>query len=156
MYRTLRESIYIDAPLESVWQLYDDPEQLKRWAPNVLDARVLGDAGKRVGAKIEVTLRVGGLKQRLVEEIVHYEPPYAATQRGRSPGMAYDVAIVLTRDTGGTWCGYSCAPAYEGWARLLAPVGDWMNRRMLRSALLSLKAAAERARPSDQPARAAE
>ena len=73
-----------------------------------------------------------------------YEPLYVATQRGYSTGMFYDVTLALRREAGGTWCSYTCAPAYQGFMRLLAPLGDLVNRRMLKGALGSLKAVAER------------
>jgi carbon monoxide dehydrogenase subunit G len=144
MYKSLQETIYIEAPLENVWELYDDPARLSSWAPNVLDVQVVGGLPKRLGSRIAVTLKVGGIKQRVEEEVVRYEPPHVATQRGRSSGMTYDVSISLHREANGTWCSYTCAPAYEGLMRLLAPIGDMVNRGMLRSALKSLKAAAER------------
>jgi uncharacterized protein YndB with AHSA1/START domain len=144
VYKTLQESIFIAASPEKVWDLYDDPGKLKSWAPNVLDARVLGGESKQVGSRVEVTLKMAGVKQRLVEEVVHYEPPRAATQRGQASGMSYDMAIRLRAEQGGTWCDYSCAPSYEGVMRVFAPLGDFINRRMLQSALKCLKAAAER------------
>jgi uncharacterized protein YndB with AHSA1/START domain len=148
MRRTLREAVYIAAPVDRVWALYDDPALLAIWAPSVRAARVIGGGPKQAGARVEVTLVFAGVEQRLVEEVVRHEPPHACTQRGRSPGMAYDMALTLHPERGGTWCEYVCAPRYEGLMRLLRPLGDLVNRGMLRSALRSLKAAAER--PGDR------
>jgi uncharacterized protein YndB with AHSA1/START domain len=155
MPRSIVESVFIGAPPETVWRLYDDPALLRGWAPNVREARLVGDGPKAVGSRVEVTLTVMGIEQRLTEEVVRYDPPRAATQRGHSSGMFYDMTIRLQPEGRGTWCDYSCTPIYEGLMQLLAPIGDRVNRAMLRSALRSLKAAAERAAGPPDGARAA-
>jgi hypothetical protein len=142
----LSETVRVAAPPERVWRLYDDLAALKEWAPNIRRIEILGGGAKRVGCRFRVTMDMAGWPISLEEELVAYEPPVASRVRGSYPGMKYEIGFRILPEGEGARCFYECVPTYSGLMRPLAPLGDWMNRSMLRSALRALKGAAEAAR----------
>lgn len=146
--RHIAESLFIDAPLEQVWNLYDDPAEVARWAPGMIAGEVEGGGPKRLGSRLRWTMKTAGKETRLTEEVVEYEPPRKSVLRGSSFGMGYDMVLELTPERGGTLCRYTCVATYRGLMRLLAPLADALNRKMLRDALFKLRVVAESARPA--------
>lgn len=142
--KQLTESVFIQAPPERVWKLYDDPSEVARWAPNILSGEVEGGGPKKLGSKLRWTMKTAGKTQQLIEEVVAYEPPHKSTLRGSAMGMSYDMVLELSAEREGTMCKYTCVPTYHGVFRLLAPLGNYMNRKMVKDALVKLKATAER------------
>ena len=143
--REVQATVFVNAPVEVVWRQYDDRDAFLQWAPNVLAVEVIGGGAKRIGARVQTTMRMGPMKQRMNEEIVRYDSPRAVTLRGRMPGWRYDMALELEAEAGGTRCTYACISDYALPVRVFAPLLDKMNHGMLTEALAALKVAAERA-----------
>jgi carbon monoxide dehydrogenase subunit G len=143
---SISEHVFIDASPELVWKLYDDPAELVRWAPSLLTAEIEGGGPKRLGAKLRCSMKMAGFKMQTVEEVVAYEAPRKSALRGSSPGMGYDMVLEIVPDGKGTRAYYECVATYRGAMRLLARLMNRMNRDMIKSALASLKAEAERRR----------
>ncbi|WP_394829536.1 SRPBCC family protein [Pendulispora albinea] len=140
------ESVVVDVPMAKVWHHYDDLEAFRRWAPNVVDVKVIGETRRSLGARMQFTLKFGPFHQKLDETITRYEPPRASSLTGRAPGWTYEMALDLVEEPGGTRATYRCLSDYSRIMRPLVPLLDRMNRRMLGTALAALKSAVERER----------
>jgi hypothetical protein len=140
----VEETLFVNAPVDVVWSLYDDVEAMPTWAPSVRAASVVGGGRKRLGAWLRFQVDMGGIAKRLEEEIVRYDPPSRTTVKGRLPGWVYSISLHLSCRDGGTECKYRCSSEYGLLLRPLVPLLERMNRDMLRQGLAALKGAAER------------
>lgn len=63
----------VDAPIEAVWAYLTTNDSWRR--PFIESVRPLGDSGLQVGSRFENEAAVGPMSFRLVNEIIHLDPP---------------------------------------------------------------------------------
>ena len=76
----------INAPRERVIELFLDPDNLKKWQPDLVSFTLISGVGREVGAKSSQIQRMGKRESEIIETIVEPNPPYeyAATYEGGS------------------------------------------------------------------------
>lgn len=149
-------SQHIEAPIERVFELLDDDEQLKLWMDGVEettypDGRNVTDP---VGTRFRMKIREGGRVQEYDGEVVAYAPPRHLAITIGNAMFRMRVDYRLSAENGGTRLDYTCEPEYTNWLiRLIGLCFGWLTRRILRRQMLKLKSVAERLPPeaSERP-----
>jgi uncharacterized protein YndB with AHSA1/START domain len=67
--------VIISAPISKVWRLIDDPEQVRKWLPQITETKLVGDAkDRRVGTKFSQTFKQGSTSRSYTGVIKTYAP----------------------------------------------------------------------------------
>lgn len=140
-------TVQIDAPLERVWPLLDEDENLKLWMPDVIettypDGKPEGDP---VGARFEQKIREGGRINTYLGEVTAYEPRRLLGVRlGDERNFSTDVSYRLTKQGTGTRLDYACDVQLFSWlSRVMILIGGPMMRRIAKRHMAILKRVAE-------------
>ena len=103
MARTLEtsESIVIDRPLPEVFRYMSDPDNLPEWSSNVVEYKVLSGAPNEVGAVMDVTARVAGVRVHAIEELADYQENKVLRIRSKESKIGYDRELDFESDGDG-------------------------------------------------------
>jgi uncharacterized protein YndB with AHSA1/START domain len=100
MQAAIEKEIHIDAPVEVVWHLVTEPEQIRQWFADEAEIEL------RVGSKGRLAFKSGAAYELQVEAV---EPPHRFAFRWvRKPGLVVSrdnsllVEFILQPDKGGT------------------------------------------------------
>jgi hypothetical protein len=146
---TIRMSMEVDAPIETVWEVVADVDRQPEWMAEMSDLRMLTDPPLGVGSRGEATVTVAGISTTDPVTVSVFQPPrrYGIVHEGRISG---DGLIALAaRAVGG--------PTIVEWEeRLFPPVFPYVGAAVMRPVLrrifqgdlerLGTMVAAERAR----------
>jgi len=140
---TVSDSIWVDAPVERVFEYLDDPHNHVEVTPSLAEVRNverLDNGGKRV----DHTYKMGGVsvegelveREREVGELLHFE---------LSGGLTGEITIETELANGGTKLTYSAEYELPGrvLSRAAEPFVRRYNERELRSTLENTKARLE-------------
>jgi len=136
----------INAPVERVFDLLDDPEKLKLWLHGVEETRYVGerDPANPVGAKFKQTIREGGRAQEYDGEVTAYDKPKHLGVRIFNKQFSVQVDYRLTPAPGGTQLDYAAELACLSWLfRLMSRILGFFMRAMLQKQLSKLKEVAQ-------------
>ncbi len=98
-----RKTFRIEAPLDQLWELMNDPERLPEW--NRAFDRVDNATGRldEVGTTYTQVMRVAGIELKGEWEITAVEAPRSREFQGKPPGMSYCTGRELFEESrGGT------------------------------------------------------
>jgi len=146
---TIRMSMEVDAPIETVWEVVADVGRQPEWMAEMSDLRMMTDPPLGVGSRGEATVTVAGISTTDPVTVSVFQPPrrYGIVHEGRISG---DGLIALAaRAVGG--------PTIVEWEeRLFPPVFPYVGAAVMRPVLrrifqgdlerLATMVAAERAR----------
>lgn len=139
-------SMVVTAPVERVWELIDDEENLKRWMDGLVDTSYPDglDRARPVGTRFVQRIREGG-------RITEYEGVVTAHDRLKHLGieignrmftMAVDYRLTSVPE--GTRLDYSAVMRRGGgFIRVMTMLFGWLTRKILRKQMAKLKALAE-------------
>lgn len=119
----LRFDIEIGADVATVWDAFDDPDNLPRWQDNLVSFSPLSGTPGQPGAVAELVYDEGGREVTLKETVMERrEPDFRAcsydTAQGTTLIVNHFVSIGEAQTRWSAWCNYT----FTGVARLLAVV----------------------------------
>lgn len=139
-------SMVIAAPVERVWALIDDQDNLKRWMDGLEETTYPDglDRSRPVGTRFVQRIREGG-------RVSEYQGVVTAYDRLNHLGIeignrAFTMAVEyrLTPVPGGTRLEYSAVMKRGGgFVRIMVVLFGWLTRKILRKQMARLKAIAE-------------
>lgn len=78
----------INAPRDRVVELFLDPDNLKKWQPDLVSIEIVGDKPPReVGGQTRQIHRMGKREMEILETITVYQPPRAFAATYESDGV---------------------------------------------------------------------
>lgn len=99
------EEIIINAPIETVWNFIEDPNNLQLWNPKVKRVTAFSNSGKEVGTSFGILYLMSGKTSEMRGEVVIREPMVRLTFRYSGGQMGQDKYVEegfeLTPTTGG-------------------------------------------------------
>lgn len=128
----IRTEVIIDADRRSVWRLFDDPENMKRWQPNLKSwTRIEGERG-HPGSVAELIYDENGRDIRMIECVTERrEPDFMAGSYASDFGNAIIVNHFEEVSDGQTrWVAY-WNYTFKGVFRLLSPLLRGSMRKRL-------------------------
>jgi uncharacterized protein YndB with AHSA1/START domain len=140
-------SIEINAPIEKVFDLIDDPEKIKQWMDGLEE--ISFPEGRNldnpVGTKFKQKIKEGKRTQEFDGEVMAYEKPKNLSVKVENKYCAMLVDYNLSPIATGTRLDYSCEMFWLAWiARMMAVLFGWVMKSVLRIQMTKLKALAER------------
>ena len=140
-------SVDIDAPLDHVFDLVDDPEKTKLWMDGLEDTFFLTERNPEnpVGSRFSRRLRESGRVVEYEGEVTGYAyPTYLALKIGNKD-FTMDVSYRLTPMDPGTRLDYECDTVmHSAIARIMGTMFGWMTKSIIRNQVTKLKEVAER------------
>lgn len=140
-------TVDINAPLDKVWPLLDEDENLKLWMPDVIETSYPDGKpeGDRVGTRFAQKIREGGRVNTYFGKVTAYEPGRLLGVRlGDERKFTTDVTYRLSEQGTGTRLDYACDVQLLSWlSRLMIWIGGPMMRRIVKRHMANLKRAAE-------------
>lgn len=91
----IKETVDIDRPPEDVYTYATDPSHLPEWQESAVSARSVGDTPLGVGARVELTRRVGRREVPMTMEVTEFEPPRSWRLHGVEGPVRGDVHGVI-------------------------------------------------------------
>jgi hypothetical protein len=73
--------LIINKPRSQVWQVFNDPEKIKRWQPSLVEVRLLSGTQGQPGAESRLTFTEKEREFSLVETITQRQEPECLEQR---------------------------------------------------------------------------
>ena len=141
-------AMVIAAPIERVWALIDDAENLKRWMEGLVETTYPDgfDRSRAVGTRFVQLIREGGRIAEYAGEIVAYDPPAHLGITVGNSVFRMRVDYRLAEVPGGTRMDYSALMVDAGRiVRFMSRLFGWLTRRILRKQMARLRAMAEAA-----------
>ena len=141
-----RYTMEIAAPVERVWAMIDDADNLKQWMEGLLDTEYPDgfDRRRAVGTRFVQRIREGGRVADYAGDIVAYDPPRHLGITVGNSVFRMQVDYRLTPVAAGTRLDYSALMVEAGAiVRFMSRLFGWLTRRILRKQMGRLKALAE-------------
>jgi len=142
----VRHRLEIDAPIDRVFTLVDDPEQVKRWMRGLEETVYPSRRDRRhaVGARFTQRIRQGGRLAEFDGEVTTYEPPHHLGVRIGNERFAFEIDYRLSDLGGRTQLDYVATGSDPtGLARPAGAFFAWVTRRIAAKQMRRLKAIAE-------------
>ena len=134
----------IEAPIERVWPLVDDSENLRKWMDGLEETTYPDGFQRAVGTRFVQRIREGGRVQSYEGVVTAYDPPrhLGITIGNRAFEMQVDYRFT---DLGvRTRLDYLARKTRGGFViKVMSPLFGWLTRRILRRQMAKLKAVAE-------------
>ena len=143
-----RHTMVIAAPMERVWALIDDADNLKKWMEGLVETTYPDgfDRRRAVGTRFVQRIREGGRVADYAGEIVAYDPPSHLGITVGNSVFRMQVDYRLGEVPGGTRLDYSALMVEAGGiVRFMSRLFGWLTRRILRKQMARLRAMAESA-----------
>lgn len=135
--------VRIEAPVERVFAMLEDPERTKRWMRGLVEARY-ASRPVRVGTRFTQRITQGKRVAEYTGEVTAYEPPTRFAVRIGNERFAFDVDYRLHDEGGATLLDYEArSQAAGGAGRLADAVFGWLTRGIAKKQLRRLKQVAE-------------
>lgn len=141
-------SMVINAPINSVFEVVDSEEHLKKWMAGFVDNihEENFDYENPVGKKFKQRLKEGGKIQEYEGEVLSYNRPKELGIRLKHSSFQVDVYYYFTSvETNQTRLDYECkVEMYSSIAKVMGFLFSWFTKRILTKQLNDLKAYAEK------------
>lgn len=138
--------IDIAAPIDSVFALLDDDDQLMRWMDGLEGTTYPNgkDPANPVGVRFRQRIREGGRVTEYDGAVTAYAKPTHLGVRIGNRSFTMEVDYHLTAGDGATRLDYAAQMVEASrFARVMARLFGWLTRRILRKQMTKLKACAE-------------
>ncbi|MBI2429891.1 MAG: SRPBCC family protein [Ignavibacteriales bacterium] len=76
-----KETILINAQIQSVWNFIEDPNNLQLWNPKVRRVTAFGNSGKSVGSNFGIMYMMNNSASEMRGEVIVHEPTSRLTFR---------------------------------------------------------------------------
>lgn len=142
----IEHRIYINAPVQQVFQLLDDGDALKLWMEDLLEMKYRdGGAGdSRLGVRFTQRFKEGGRVGEYAGEVIAYEPLRHLALRVGNRDFTLRIDYQLVADAGQTRLDYRAQMVAGNWfMRLTGKLFEGFTRRILHSQMWRLKTVAE-------------
>ncbi|MCC6696920.1 MAG: SRPBCC family protein [Candidatus Hydrogenedentes bacterium] len=140
-------SVDIDAPLDHVFDLVDDPEKTKLWMESLEDTFFLTERNPEnpVGSRFSRRIRESGRVVEYEGEVTGYTyPTYLAFNIGNKD-FTMAVSYRFSPADPGTRLDFECDTAMHSTvARIMETMFGWMTKSIIRKQITKLKEVAER------------
>lgn len=140
-------TVDIEAPIDVVWPLLNEDENLNLWMPDVIETSYPDgkQAGDPVGTRFIQKIREGGGIKTYDGQVTAYEPRQLLGVRlGDDSNFQTDVTYRLSEDGAGTRLDYDCEITLKSWfGRIMSVIGVPMARQIVRRHMANLKRVAE-------------
>lgn len=134
---------YVARPLQEVFQLLSDPEQIRSWVPEITELSVLGGGPVAAGSTLSEVRRVGGKAARTELRVREYEPPRRYAVENVTSGVTSAYTYTLEAEGDGTRVRLDAEVSAGGFRAPIAAVTALILERQDGKQLEKLKAAAE-------------
>jgi uncharacterized protein YndB with AHSA1/START domain len=153
----LKHRLEIDAPIERVFALVDDPEKVKLWMRGLQETvyKTKRNRQQPVGTRFTQRMKQGRRLAEYEGEVIAYEKPTHLALRIGTETFAFDIDYRLTDLGGRTLLEYTATGADpKGTARPAGAFFAWITRRISGKQMRRLKQIAElRAKPESRAKR---
>ena len=142
----INHQLFIQAPLEAVFNMVSDWEKIPLWMEGVVEIVPLGDPTTTglVGQKFTQRVKEGGRITEYTGEITAYE---ALRHLGLKVGGAmftFDLDFRFSPEGSGTRLDYSAGTTFHNlFAKVMGTLFSWLTRRIVTKQLAKLKQIAE-------------
>jgi uncharacterized protein YndB with AHSA1/START domain len=105
----IQQSIMIAAPIDQVWCLVDDTNQIRRWVPQIVETTLIGNANapRHVGQRFTQRIKQGSVERSYQGEITTYQPGQVLGVHIIEPSLTGDVIYRFSPTAGGTQVDFS-------------------------------------------------
>jgi uncharacterized protein YndB with AHSA1/START domain len=139
-------SIYINAPIEKVFEYIDDDEKLKLWIDGLISTEYPDGLNRdnAVGTKFKQKLKEGGKIVEYDGEVLAYTKPSFIKIKIWNPTFGVTVDYNLSPESEGTKLDYKAVIISDKWYfKLFAPIIQLFNRGAVDKQLLRFKTVVE-------------
>jgi dehydrogenase/reductase SDR family member 12 len=123
---TLKESIQVNRPMESVFNYTSDFSNIQAWDPGVVSSKKKSSGVPRIGSRFDLILKFGPFRPRLQYVITEYIPFSKMVLHGRAHSFTAVDTICFVQTPAGTQIDYQADIQFSGvlnrLERVLAPV----------------------------------
>lgn len=114
--------ILIRRPVKEVFDYVMDIERTPSWRPRMSEVHWVSEGEPGLGSRFQVVVRTLGLTVRFEPEIVHWDPPHAATYRQSTGPAQMDSFMEWRPDE--DYCRFlmGATTGISRWMRFLAPI----------------------------------
>lgn len=142
----------IQAPPELVWRLFNDPERLPSWQPDLQAYEAISGEPGWPGTVSLLVYHERGRRTETTERIISREEGRHRAGRYENSWASNDMACTFQPlPEGGTrWRAYA-EFRFKGWVQLMAPLLRSGIRKRLEDDMLRFKALAERENSQEMP-----
>ncbi len=88
---TFANSVQIEAPLDKVVALFDNPENLKRWQPGFISFETLSGVTGQPGARSRLVYQMGKRRMEMIETVTLRSLPSVFNGHYESKGVHHEV-----------------------------------------------------------------
>jgi hypothetical protein len=145
MVRPITGEIFIDAPVEEVFDFVADEGNEPLYNPNMLRAGKLTPGPVGAGTRFAAVMR-GRRRTTLAIEYTGFNRPRTLRSRSRTAGMEIEGELTFVPEGNGTWLRWVWRVHPQGALRLLTPLIRAMRNRQERAHWSALKGYLESAR----------
>lgn len=132
------ESVFVDAPPETVFEFVSSFENLPEWDNSVTAARRLDSGPLGIGSTYDVALVFGGRRIPMRYTVAGYEPSRWAVLEGVAEGFAVKDTIEVEPSGTGSRLTYQVELRLYGWTRLAQHFIAWFFERQAHATLARL------------------
>jgi uncharacterized protein YndB with AHSA1/START domain len=136
---SVRASITIGRPIESVFAVLTDVEMTSRWFPWKVEEHWTSRPPHGVGSTRRAIIRMFGRRTENEAEVVEYKPPKRAVMRGTSPNAPFTATLDFARKSTSTRVDVTIDLDFRGPARIVGPIFATLYRRAWKRGLANLK-----------------
>jgi len=136
---SVRASVTIGRPIESVYAVLTDVELTSRWFPWKVDERWTSPPPHGVGSTRRAVVRMLGGRTENDAVVTEYKPPHRAVMRGTSPNAPFTATLVFARKGTSTRVETTIDFAFRGPMRIVGPPFAALYGRAWRRGLANLK-----------------
>jgi uncharacterized protein YndB with AHSA1/START domain len=136
----------LSAPVEKVFALLSEPEQIQKWMIGLVGVEYLDDRDVEnpVGVRFKQRIKEGGKVQEYEGEVTEYQKPCLLGVRVGNRMFTVHTVYRLTPIPTGTRLVYECEMTFHtGVAKVMGRLFGWFSKLLVRKLMKSLKQVAE-------------
>lgn len=136
---SVRASVTIGRPIETVFAVLTDVELSSRWFPWNIEEHWTSPPPHGVGSTRRAVVKMLGIRTENDAEVIEYKPPHRAVMRGTSPRASFTATLTFARKGTSTRVEVHLELPFRGPMRLVGPLFAALYRRAWRRGLANLK-----------------
>jgi uncharacterized protein YndB with AHSA1/START domain len=137
---TARLGVTIARPVEDVFAVLSNVENVPRWSRSAIEERMLTPGPLRVGSRRRAVVRSFAGRTMVNEaEMIGFEPNRLMIVRTLAGGMTADTVIDFQETDGGTGLAWTTTIKPRGWLSPAGPFLAWLYGRTFQKDLDNLK-----------------
>ncbi len=133
------QSVWIDRPVEEVFDFATNPEKEPLWNEAMQESEITSEGPMGVGTRVRSVSRVLGRTAESTWEVTEYEVNRKKAVKSTSGPILFGSAAVFESVEGGTKLTFSMQAEGSGISKLIAPVIVRMIKRQSENSFANLK-----------------